>query len=360
MLHPIDWSRYAYGPTKGYTQSLRSLCVLLSTFTPLSLTCIPGSVRKVRCDGNSPCARCIAASWDCTYLKTHGKSGPKGPRRTTEAAIRRLQERSRLNTELLRSDSDTSYDDNSPVTAEFPLLDSLPPVTKQEPDSLVGWPDIVSPTFGPASKKSKRISTSSISHYLEVYQARGYVIWPIADTEALVARLLTHPEDMEAYGLACAICAATISQFQIDAEPGSPVEGHYRISSGLFESEAKRGRKLSDHLEHVTIWSLMSSFFLHVYSANIGRMSASTILLGEAITKAHMIGLHRLSYYEPMGIEQMQHNLRVYWLLFITERYAFLAMSKTITNQRQSSFNPTRCTDDAETRSRTTSIRGSP
>lgn len=282
--------------------------------------CDPCSVRKVRCDGNSPCSRCVAASWDCTYLKTHGKSGPKGPRRTTEAAIRRLQERSRLNPEPSRSDSEASYDDGSPSTIDFPLLDPLPPITNADVDGI-GWPDIVSPTFPVTRKEPQRISTSCISHYLEVYQARGYPIWPVVDTEALIARLLTNPEDMEAYGLASAICASTISQFQIDAEPGSPVEGHYRVSSGVFESEAKRARKISDHMEHVTLWSLLGTFFLHVYSANIGRMSASTVLLGEAITKAHMIGLHRLSYYQSMNIEQQQHNLRVYWLLFITERY---------------------------------------
>ncbi|KAJ4301734.1 hypothetical protein N0V90_003827 [Kalmusia sp. IMI 367209] len=125
---------------------------------------------------------------------------------------------------------------------------------------------------------------------------------------------------MEAYSLATAVCAATITQFQIDAEPGSPVEGHFRISSAMFDTESKRARDLFDHTEQVTLWSLLSTFFLHVYSANIGRLSTSTVLLGEAITKAHMIGLHTPSYYEAMDAERLQYNARIYWLLFITER----------------------------------------
>jgi len=282
--------------------------------------CDPCSVRKVRCDGEQPCSRCLAASWDCTYLKSHGKSGPKGPRRTTEAAIRRLQQRSRSDLDSrARSESDTSLDDMSPSTIDFPLLESLPPTSEPPLDSFE-WPGVFEPTSNGARRDSLRISPSPISRYLEVYQERGYAIWPVVDTETLLARLLTHPDDMEAYGLASAICAATISQFQIDAEPGSPVEGHFRVSSALFETEAKRAREESDHMERVTIWSLLSTFFLHVYSANIGRMTASTVLLGEAITKAHIMGLHRLSYYQPMDLEQQQHNLRVYWLLFITER----------------------------------------
>ncbi|KAF2473748.1 uncharacterized protein BDR25DRAFT_281672 [Lindgomyces ingoldianus] len=286
--------------------------------------CDPCSVRKVRCNGDHPCSRCIAASWECTYLKTHGKSGPKGPRRTTEAAIRRLQERNRSDIGRSRSESEASIDDGSPSIIDFPLLDSLPPTSDPDYDARlngIDWPDtIASPTFPGAQREPERISISSVGHYLDIYQTRGYAIWPVVDTEALLARILTHQEDMEAYGLSMAVCAATISQFQIDAESGSAVEGHYRISSGLFEMEAKRARKAFDHMEHVTIWSLLSSFFLHVYSANIGRMSASTVFLGEAITKAHMIGLHQLSYYQPIDVEQQQHNLRIYWLLFITER----------------------------------------
>lgn len=283
--------------------------------------CDPCSVRKVRCDGDQPCSRCLATSWDCTYLKTHGKSGPKGPRRTTEAAIRRLQQRSRSDLEYqARSESDTSVEDLSPNSAEFPLLDPLPPTSDPPLDSS-RWPDAFNFCVSDATLGPQRISTSSISHYIEVYQERGYAIWPVVDTDLLLARLLTHPEDMEAYGLATAICAATVSQFRIDAEPGSPVEGHFRVSSALFERESKRAREESDHLECVTIWSLLSTFFLHVYSANIGRMTASTVLLGEAITKAHILGLHKSSYYEDMTLEQQQHNLRIYWLLFITERY---------------------------------------
>ncbi|KAF1919958.1 hypothetical protein BDU57DRAFT_156788 [Ampelomyces quisqualis] len=281
--------------------------------------CDPCSVRKVRCDGMLPCSRCQAASWDCTYLKTHGKSGPKGPRRTTEAAIRRLQERSKSSQDDSRSNSEASFDASSPGTTELSYIDRLPPISDADPNGT-GWPDMFSPTFATAHSEPQRISTSCISQYLDVYQVRGYGIWPVVDAEALTARLLTHPDDIEAYGLATAICAAVVSQFSIDGEPGSPVEGHYHVSSRSFEKESKNARDDSDHLENVSIFSILGSFFLHVYSANIGRMNASTTLLGEAITKAHILGLHKTVYYTAMSPGQVQHALRVYWLLFITER----------------------------------------
>jgi len=273
---------------------------------------------KVRCDGNQPCGRCEAANWDCTYLKTHGKSGPKGPRRTTEAAIRRLQERSKSSHDGSRSNSETSFDTGSPVN-ELPYMDPIPSLGDHDMDPK-GWPDIMSPTISSAHQEPQRISVACLSQYLDIYQARGYGIWPVVDAEALTARLLTHPEDLEAYALATAICASIVSQFSIDVEPGSPVDGHYRVSSGAFELESKKARNESDHLENVTMSSLLSSFFLHVYSANVGRMNASTVLLGEAIFKAHILGLHKTTHYQLMDAEQTQYTLRVYWLLFITER----------------------------------------
>lgn len=281
--------------------------------------CDPCSVRKVRCDGNQPCSRCEAASWECTYLKTHGKSGPKGPRRTTEAAIRRLQERSKSSQDGSRSNSEASFDPGSPSPTEYPYIEQLPPISDVA-DEQLGWPDNVSPLFPATQSPPQRISTSCISQYLDVYQSRGYGIWPVVDAEALTAQLLTNPDDVEAYALATAISAAVVSQFSIDAEPGSPVQGHYRVSSRVFETEAKRARDEADHLEQITVFSILSSFFLHVYSANVGRMNASTVYLGEAITKAHIIGLHKTSYYEFLTVEQVQMNLRLYWLLFITER----------------------------------------
>jgi hypothetical protein len=223
--------------------------------------------------------------------------------------------------ELTRSESEGSLDDASQGTIDVPTLDGKPPASDPELESF-RWPEAVSPTFATFSKRGRegRISTSSIAHYLNVFQIRGHPIWPVVDTEALLARLLTHPEDIEAYGLASAICAAAISQFQIDTEPGSPVEGHFRVSSAKFENQARKARKQFDHMEHMTISSLLSSFFLHVYSANIGRMTASTIYLGEAITKAHILGLHKVSYYQSMAVEELQNSLKIYWLLFITER----------------------------------------
>jgi hypothetical protein len=275
----------------------------------------------VRCDGTHPCSRCYAASWECTYLKAHGKSGPKGPRSTTEAAIKRLQERSKSSHDESRSNSEASFDAGSPTNPELPYLGPAPPLSEPDRDTAT-WPYATSPSYSPVHTEPQKISISCISQYLDIYQARGYGIWPVVDAEALTARLLTHPDDLEAYTLATAICAAIVSQFSIDPEsqPRSPDEGQHQTSSSAFEAESRKARNDSDHLECLTVFSLLSTFFLHVHAANVGRMNASTVLLGETISKAHILGLHKTAYYQHMNAEQTQCALRIYWLLFITER----------------------------------------
>jgi len=205
------------------------------------------------------------------------------------------------------------------VPADVSYPDPISLLSDHDAESRA-WPDTKSSPVSVTHQEPQRISTACLSQYLETYQKRGYGIWPVVDTEALTGRLLTHPNDLEAYALANAICAAIVSQFSIGLEPGSPVEGHYRIPSAVFEFEAKKARNESDHLENITIYSLLASFFLHVYSANVGRMNASTVLLGEAIFKAHILGLHKTTHYQALTAQQTQYALRIYWLLFITER----------------------------------------
>ncbi|OCL10650.1 hypothetical protein AOQ84DRAFT_288809 [Glonium stellatum] len=285
--------------------------------------CDPCSIRKVRCDGSQPCLRCAKNSWSCTYLKTPGKSGPKGPRKSTAVMIRELQTQSHDKGVYLHKR--VSADNGSPSTVGLNRESRLRPDGQQRPQTLseeFHWMRTVIFTdsvFEDQPQNFPGISISLISPYLDIYQSRGYAIWPVVDTESLLARLVTHQDDMEAYALATSLCAATITQFQID-ENKSLIAGYSPVSSKVFGVEAKRARLTYDYQERMTTWSLLSSFFLHVYAANVGRMSASTFLLSEAITVAHIIGLHKKSYYDVLDHDQQQYNLRIYWLLFITER----------------------------------------
>ena len=95
---------------------------------------------------------------------------------------------------------------------------------------------------------STRISISLIPPYLDIYQSRGYAIWPVVDTESLLTRLITYQDDMEATSLR----ATTVTQFQIN-EDESLVAGYCQVSSRLFKVETKRARLIYDYQERKTL-----------------------------------------------------------------------------------------------------------
>jgi hypothetical protein len=289
--------------------------------------CDACSVRKVQCDGRQPCRRCVASSFDCTFLKSRAKPGPKGPRKRTAEAIQNLQYEASTNRrqrEHFAQDDHTKRSWPSPLERDHVThvpFDRAP--TCEEPLSRdMGWTHAFAAPTSPnvIQDIGTNIQTSSIAHSLRSYESRAYSIWPVFDTKLIIGQLMAAAEDWEAYGLATALCAASTSQFQTSCAT-SPVADDSPISASFFEGESRRARICYNHQERITVWSLLTSFFLHVYAANIGKKTTSTLLLTEAVTIAHVLGLHKKSYYDSLDDDQQQYCLRVYWLLFISDRY---------------------------------------
>ncbi|KAI9733040.1 MAG: hypothetical protein M1834_003585 [Cirrosporium novae-zelandiae] len=248
--------------------------------------CDACALRKVRCDGMQPCRRCVKATFDCTYLKIHKRSGPKGPRSSTTKKIQ--QEKNRL---LSRS----------PGTSRQSSIESSASNPQRHID------------LNP-SHEQWRTSPLILKSYLDIYDQRMYAIWPVVDSRALFA-LLQDENDFESYALATSLCAATIAQLKLDRN-GHVHENPHPVSSHDLEVETIRLRSLFDFRERTNIPTILTSFFLHVYYANSGKTTSSTLLLREAIAIAHIMGLDKLCT-SPNATSE---DLRVYWLLFVTER----------------------------------------
>jgi hypothetical protein len=291
--------------------------------------CDACSLRKVQCDGGLPCRRCLAYSFKCTYLKSRGKPGPKGPRKRTAEAIETLQSKIPPSQARAEESSKGSWASPDEVNnkSDQPYHNTQGP--NVSPPSSVNWAQSYgssSPLDDAQSSGHSRIQTSYITDQLSIFEFRAYSIWPCFDAKSLVGQLLADPEDMESYGLATALCATFITQFQSSTSI-SPLAEASSIPPSMFEAEAMRARSAYDHRERMTIVSLLTSFFLHVYAANIGRTSTTTLLLNEAVSIAHIIGLHKRAYYGNLDEDQQQYCLRVYWLLFISERCFLFSIS---------------------------------
>ncbi|KAM0471588.1 hypothetical protein ACHAPX_009245 [Trichoderma viride] len=162
-----------------------------------------------------------------------------------------------------------------------------------------------------------RIPFAVFDHYLDLYQQALYPVWPVVNIEKLLYRL-QDSTDVEAYALAAAVSAVTIAQLKLSSDE---TFGRFEGDDGAFmAAEASRARNEMDHLEHPSVSVLLSSFFLHVSSANRGYIRKGAMLLREAVTFAQMLSLDKALHYSGLPKLEAQLHLRVIWLLFVTER----------------------------------------
>ena len=253
--------------------------------------CDPCAARKSRCDRQFPCQRCKTLSITCVTVRRHSKSGPKGPWARKKLLARALEGRRQGPG---RDTGGLSTPNDEPATVNVPSL------------------------------LRQRLHTTSIipitliRRYLDVYQQELYPIWPVVNTDGLLLRL-EDSNDAEAYSLATSLCAVTMAQLNVLPEGSS---GLLVVDSSKMALESERARHAIDYQERPSISILLSSFFLHIAVANQGQINKATLLLREAITFAQLLGLDKVEHYLILCNQDAQLQLRIAWLLFITERYA--------------------------------------
>lgn len=160
------------------------------------------------------------------------------------------------------------------------------------------------------------ISPDLLIPYLDIYYYKLFPVWPIVDKDMLTARLHAAEPDASAYMLASSVCAATMVQLQLSVfGPSGDM-----LEPSVMLSEIEDLRRTYDYRESPNIEFLATSFFMHVAYTNIGRLTTSTLFLREAVTLAYILDLHRPSHYEEITPAERQSHLRMFWILFITER----------------------------------------
>ena len=245
------------------------------------------ALRRVRCAGGQPCLECKHRAIACTFLRVRRKRGPKGPRPGTSLKIEQFQKTLQENTSQ----------HSLPTPPEESTLRSASPSS---------------------TTHSTGIPLKVYERFLQIFRQRLYSVWPIVSYDELVARLRNDPDDHESYSLAAALCSAVIAQLRLPEH----VVSFESISSSEFAAECQRLRRLFDYQEHFTMSSLLASFFLHIYFANADKLRTAGFYLRETLTYAHGLKLHQLDSYVNLSARERQLRLRIFWILFISERYA--------------------------------------
>ena len=242
------------------------------------------ALRRVRCAGGQPCLECKHRSTSCTFLRVRRKRGPKGPRPGTSLKIEQFQ----------KTLQENSSQHSLPTPPEESTLRSE----------------------SPSSAHSIAIPLKVYERFLQIFRQRLYSVWPIVSYDELILRPRNNRDDYESYSLAAALCSAVIAQLRLPEH----VVSFESVSSFEFAAECQRLRRLFEYQEHFTMSSLLTSFFLHIYFANADKLRTAGFYLRETLTYAHGLKLHQPDSYANLSSKERQIRLRVFWILFISER----------------------------------------
>ena len=98
-------------------------------------------------------------------------------------------------------------------------------------------------------------------------------------------------------------------------------EGQAQMSGDSLLAEAVRARREYDPIEHSNIDNLLTSFFLFAAYGNMDQQDYAWFYLSQSVSLANTLGLHRELTYASLGSSEAEEKRRIFWLLFVTERY---------------------------------------
>jgi hypothetical protein len=264
---------------------------------------------------------------ECTRLRQRGKSGPKGVRKKTLDRLREVRGQTTGRSESEQSDGLEHHNNeiglhelrDTPATTDYSsyTLEGLFSADLEINLSRISEEDqLPAPNAQQTSAWSFRINPVHLEPYLDIYHYKLFPVWPIVNKELLFAKLQAAEPDVCAYMLASSVCAATMVQLQLSAF--GPCEDV--LDPRTMLSEIEDLRRQFDYRESPSVDFLATSFFMHVAYTNLGRLTTSTLLLREAVTIAYILNLHRPSHYDEVIAIERENHLRMFWILFITER----------------------------------------
>ncbi|CCE79247.1 Piso0_001299 [Millerozyma farinosa CBS 7064] len=231
-----------------------------------AIACNACALRKIRCNREQPCIYCKSKGMSCLYTRHQQKRGPKN-----------------LYPKTLRR------------------------IINQGP------------------KSDKIISRERIEELLGLYEKYYYTIWPVVSANLIIENLES-AEDNLSLDVACLISAVLLNQPSfVNSFYQSKLENPPKAVA--YDLVLKTTKNLNDMSKRFLISEnkVLCYYFLHVYYRSCQESNEmSKLYLREAITAAHILGLHDPATYDDMGKEEIHKKRKLYYLLFIAERYMAL------------------------------------
>jgi hypothetical protein len=266
------------------------------TTTAVKRACDACHRRKVKCDGISPCRNCSASQLSCTYNAVPQKKGPKGSRAKVINELKETQRQTSLSAKLQGGINGGA---SSATLAPTPRL-----LTKE-----------------------------TLKACIDFYFAHMYPTIPILDRHRLEQDAMYMDQNLDTYCLLTSLCAFVCLQpgmvmpgAGMQNDPFNPdmMFGGNIVTSTLLMEETIRVRKGYDFVASPTANSLCTSYFLFAVHHGLEMHDKAWFHLREATTLAHLARMNEeqayLQYDSNDSVDASRRR-RLYWLLFVTERF---------------------------------------
>lgn len=255
--------------------------------------------RKIRCDGKKPCRHCTQASLICTFNAIPKKKGPRGNQARVLSEIREAQQRANLASKL---------QDGCDGIVGQSLVSSLAPT-----------PGLLSPEL--------------VNGCIDFFFAHMYPTMPILHRERFYQMHVWNMEvSLESYCLVCSLCAFMMIQpgmhLPAAGSSGPEVVQDDTLMGRTLVEEVVRVRKGYDYVESPSTAAVITSFFLFGSHFCLDKHKVAWFHLREATTLAQILEMHDEGTYHTGEMIECIRRRRLYWLLFLTERYGLLGPSE--------------------------------
>lgn len=342
--------------------------------------------RKIRCDGIRPCANCLHVSCECTYLAVPKKTGPKGRRKARPVDARTASYFSTVLPSAVRASTGlngvTGLESLS-QTQSYPhhLPHHVPISPKQTPSPPREGAEVMATTTATAMTTTTAASVTSdggdffpspcvtkevMLSCLDAFFTYKYPITPILDRDEVRNAVFDLHHRPEMYGLITACCAVMVLSPDIiirgdkdkdDTTASSPPSfASSRLlpaqqeplttppfahpppsdipTAEFFISETVRARNFCDCVEHPSLTTVQTSFFLFSAFFCLGKDTSAWHYIREAMTVVQSLRFHEEATYRAMDdAVRARYTRRMFWVLFITERAYALQRHRPLTLQ---------------------------
>ncbi|KAL2810597.1 hypothetical protein BJX63DRAFT_434113 [Aspergillus granulosus] len=294
-----------------------------------SMACDNCRRRKIRCNRERPCGRCVDVSLLCAYTSIPRRKGPKGSSAHVLNSLRGLgtppQHQSLSATAVATATTTTRMNPPSALILHSSNLEDAgsssptPSLAISQSSHSSTEHSALSLATSARGNLKRRILSTVLGAHVGLFLQHLYPIMPVIDSKLMAD--CSDPEALhpQRYAFIVALSAATHLQLNLDiGEYESP--GYNLISGQDLINEAVRAVCEYDPLEHPHIDTLLTMFFLFCAYGNLNKSDYAWHYLSQTISFLQILKMDREEVYVGLPPVEVEVRRRVFWLVFVTER----------------------------------------